>query len=108
MYQDQVSAVKRAMQQRASQLASEGVSKDKFGEDNDYSKLQKELAAAEAGVRQFERSAGLARTAVLQIGEAVTNVAGQFARRLFHQAIQEAKRFVMEFDKAMTEIQMVT
>lgn len=50
----------------------------------------------------------MARTAVLQIGEAVTNVAGRFARQLFHQAIQEAKRFVMEFDKAMTEIQMIT
>ena len=96
------------MQQRASQLASEGVSKDKYGEDKDYSKLQEELAAAENGVKQFEGSAGMARTAVLQIGEAVTNVAGQFARQLFHQAIQEAKRFVMEFDKAMTEIQMVT
>lgn len=108
MYRDQVSAVKQAMQQRASQLASEGVSKDKYGEDKDYSKLQEELAAAENGVKQFEGSAGMARTAVLQIGEAVTNVAGQFARQLFHQAIQEAKRFVMEFDKAMTEIQMVT
>lgn len=108
MYRDQVSAVKQAMQQRASQLASEGVSEDKYGEDKDYSKLQEELAAAENGVKQFEGSAGMARTAVLQIGEAVTNVAAQFASQMFHKAIEEAKRFVIEFDKAMTEIQMVT
>lgn len=108
MYQDQYSAVAQAMKQRASELAAAGVSEDKYAEDEDYSKLQSELAAADAGVKQFEGSAGLARTAVMQIGEAVTNVAGQFARQLFHQAIQEAKRFVVEYDKAMTEIQMVT
>lgn len=51
---------------------------------------------------------GLATTAVVNIGEAVTNVATQFGRQLFQKAIQEAKQFVQQYDAAMTEIQMIT
>ena len=42
------------------------------------------------------------------VGESVGRVISQFGRQMFNKAMQEAKRFVQEYDAAMTEIQMIT
>lgn len=70
--------------------------------------LRKELAETETDAKRFDGAAGLVAITLNDIGEAAGRVVAQFGRQLFQRAIEEAKRFVVEFDAAMTEIQMVT
>lgn len=43
-----------------------------------------------------------------KVNSVAANVIKRFGRRMFYQAINEAKRFVKEFDASMTTIQMIT
>lgn len=59
-------------------------------------------------MNHFGSNGGLVATALINISHSLEGVVKQFGKRLFHRAFSEAKNFVQEFDKAMTEIQMVT
>lgn len=59
-------------------------------------------------LRQLRQEATVGRIAFTDFGDAVSRTISQFGRQMFHNAINEVKRFVKEFDSAMTEIQMVT
>ena len=45
---------------------------------------------------------------ILKLGDSITRAFSQLGRQVFHKAINEVKRFVVEYDAAMTDIQMVT
>lgn len=51
---------------------------------------------------------GAVAVAMNNVGKSVDRVISQFGRQMFQKAMQEAKRFVQEYDAAMTEIQMIT
>ena len=51
---------------------------------------------------------GALNAGMLTLGRTVSNVVTQFGYQLFRNAINEMKQFVVEYDAAMTEIQMVT
>ena len=67
-------------------------------------------AADEAKSRQSElgNQMPILGAAFDTIAQSVSRVTQQLGRRIFQKAIQEAKRFVMEFDASMTEIQTIT
>ena len=71
-------------------------------------KLDSELKTAQKGFKLFSSGATTGAMALQGLGDAAGRVIMQFGRQLFHKALQEAKQFVMEFDSAMTEIQMIT
>lgn len=71
-------------------------------------KLTAALANCKKEMKGLSGLSGKANAAVSVIGQTAANVIGQFGRRLTHQAIQEIQNFVVSFDAAMTEIQMVT
>ena len=74
----------------------------------DIKKYTKAIEENEAAIDKLtgthaELSAGL-NTVIA----GVSRLTQQFGRRLFQQAINEAKRFVMEYNASMTEIQAIT
>jgi len=68
----------------------------------------KELDRAKDGMDRFSGAADKMRAGMDAIGQSVSRAVAQFGRNMFHKAIQEAQQFVMTYDDAMTEIQMVT
>ena len=72
----------------------------------------KDLKAAsqEAGqaIQDLSGPMGTAGAVAAQFGTTIGQLASRLGRRLFMKATQEAKRFVQEFDKSMTSIQMIT
>lgn len=72
----------------------------------------KDLKAAsqEAGqaIQDLSGPMGTAGAVAAQFGTTIGQLAQRLGRRLFMKATQEAKRFVQEFDKSMTSIQMIT
>ena len=74
----------------------------------DIGKYTKAIEENEAAIDKLtgthaELSAGL-NTVIAGVGR----LAQQFGKRLFQQALNEAKRFVMEYNASMTEIQAIT
>ena len=76
--------------------------------DEQIKKLDSELKTAQKGFKLFSSGATTVTMALQGLGDAAGRVIMQFGRQLFHKALQEAKKFVVEFDSAMTEIQMIT
>ena len=71
-------------------------------------KLKDQLESTQAKSEAFKGAMGAVSTVLGNLGDAIGRVASQFGRQMFHNAMQEAKRFVQEFDASMTEIQMIT
>ena len=71
---------------------------------------QYESAASSAAneMKNFGSSANIMASGVQVASEAVGRLVQRLSRQLFTKALQEAKKFVQEFDKSMTEIQMIT
>lgn len=69
--------------------------------DEDYTRFSSDLDG-------LASHATAGTEALNQMGNAVIRVGAMFSRRLFRQAVNEVKKFVQEFDAAMTEIQTVT
>ena len=69
--------------------------------DEDYARFSSDLD-------DLASHATAGTEALNQMGNAVIRVGAMFSRRLFRQAVNEVKKFVQEFDAAMTEIQTVT
>lgn len=74
----------------------------------EVNKLEKELQEAQAAAKQLEQAGSAVGFVLVDVGQRVGQVIARFGQQLFHQALEEAKKFVVEFDAAMTEIQMVT
>lgn len=83
-------------------------SKEYITTANNIEKLSAALANAKVEMESFQGTSGLAKIAIAQLGATTQQVITQFGRRMFQKAIQETKRFVQEYDKDMTTIQMIT
>lgn len=84
-------------------------------DSDEYKKITKEINTLNEAVTQasqsmhnFEGASGLANIALQNLGAATANVIKRFGHQMFQKAITEAKRFVQEYDKDMTTIQMIT
>ena len=66
------------------------------------------LSNTQRDLDRFNNSNQIVGTVFDKIAVSVTRLTQQLGRRMFQRAIQEAKRFVMEFDASMTEIQTIT
>ncbi|MBP5469102.1 MAG: phage tail tape measure protein, partial [Candidatus Riflebacteria bacterium] len=67
-----------------------------------------EAKKAEEQMGHFKQPAMVASAAFSTVGDTVNMMLKRFGRQMFYKAINEAKRFVQEFDKTMTTIQMIT
>lgn len=110
---------------------------DKLGHGNRYQKMSKQYQASITEIRdnlekkhelnlispeayaedldrlkkleqQSSESALRMQSAFDKVGAATSRAISRFGSQMFRKAIQEAQRFVQEFDKSMTEIQMIT
>lgn len=110
---DQLDGVITAYEARIAQknLELEGMDPNSDAYKNaasEITKMKTELKNAESAAKSLGGAGGYIGFAFSEAGERINQVISQFGRQLFHQAIQEAKRFVVEYDAAMTEIQMIT
>lgn len=83
-------------------------SKEYITTANNIEKLGAALANAKVEMESFQGASGLAKIAIAQLGATTQHLITQFGHRMFQRAIQETKRFVQEYDKDMTTIQMIT
>lgn len=116
---DQV--VSRLEQQRIQQKADINTlsnwqrdNQHKVGTD-EYNENAKKLSAAQAALNETEASLGTLSTgwgtaaaAMAQFGQVLDSVVKRLGRQLFNKAIQETKRFVQEYNRGLTSIQMIT
>lgn len=72
----------------------------------------KELEQASQGagqaIEQLSNPMSTVSAITAQFGDVVGRLATRLGRQLFRKALNEAKKFVQEFDKSMTTIQMIT
>lgn len=130
LYQDLYSGTQGRYADRLTSIQRSAGQKDIFSQmtyrHEDYAKqikdtresLEKDLSLGKitkadydadiAKLNELEKTTTKSSLAFTELSNSMSRTIGQFGRRLFHQAAQEVKRFVMEFDSAMTEIQMVT
>ena len=71
-------------------------------------KLEAASSSAGSQLENMSGAMGFSVAAAQQLGTAISNVAQRLGRQLFHKALQETKRFVQEYNKSMTTIQMIT
>lgn len=83
-------------------------SKEYITTANNIEKLGAAIANANVEMESFKGASGLAKIAIAQLGATTQHLITQFGHRMFQRAIQETKRFVQEYDKDMTTIQMIT
>ena len=83
-------------------------SKEWIATANNIEKVEAALTKARVEMDSFTGSSGLAKIALANLGAATANVIKRFGHQMFQKAITEAKRFVQEYDKDMTTIQMIT
>ena len=110
---DQFDSIRTAYEER---IAQKEMKLDGMDSDSDaykkaaaeIAKMKSELLAAESAAQKLSGAGGAVGAVFANVGESVGRVISQFGRQMFQKAIQEAKRFVQEYDAAMTEIQMVT
>ena len=100
------------------QLAAETKARDKIDKDKDpeaYAKatdninaLQQASDQASSAIEKLSDPMATAASVAAQFGDVVGRLATRLGRQLFRKALNEAKKFVQEFDKSMTTIQMIT
>lgn len=70
--------------------------------------LNGKIKEAGDAARSFSGAGAVMRSELVEIGNSVANFLSRFGRQMFQKAIQEAKRFVQEFDADMNQIQTIT
>lgn len=71
-------------------------------------KLTKAMAENEQQMKSLKSVSGLLNKGMEELGYSITMVVSRFGRQMFQRALQEAKKFVVEFDTAMSQIQTIT
>ena len=95
-YREQISNIRDNLTKKHdSGLISDQAFKDDLGK---LDKLEKQTSVSALVMQQSMNI----------VSKSVTNMLARFGRQMFMKAIQEAKKFVKEFDATMTEIQMIT
>lgn len=74
----------------------------------DIDKYTKAIHENEDAIKKLSGANGVLSAGLNTITAGVGRVAQQFGRRLFQQALNEAKQFVMQYNASMTEIQAIT
>lgn len=74
----------------------------------DIDKYTKAIRENEAAIKKLSGANGVLSAGLNTITAGVGRVAQQFGRRLFQQALNEARQFVMQYNASMTEIQAIT
>lgn len=92
--------------------------KNGFAESKDTDKYNEAAANVErltAAMADNERQmsslrsiSGMLNKTIEELGYNVSQVVARFGRQMFQRAIQEAKRFIVSFDTAMSQIQTIT
>lgn len=73
--------------------------------DNDMKRLanlESQTSATALSMQQGFKAVGQS------MSRSITNIATRFGRQLYQKALTEAKKFVVEYNRTMTEIQMIT
>lgn len=108
-YDNLIENYKVEIKKREATMASSDVNSDAYKKAaDDVKKLTEALHSAEDASKSLAGAGGIASAAFAQMGESVTRVIQQFGRQMFHQAANEVKRFVQQYNADMTTIQMIT
>ena len=68
----------------------------------------KEIAITEQEIGKLSNGGALLSAAFDSAGQAISRLGQRLGRQMFQRALQETKQFVQQFNKSMTEIQMIT
>ena len=74
----------------------------------EINRLSSALSECQKEMDALSGTSGKLNAGLTVAGQAANRVVTQFGHRVFNQAVNEAKSFVVTYDAAMTEIQMVT
>lgn len=108
-YDNQIESLREDIaRKQASRQKLEVGSEDYKKATAEIEKLTAALHNAEDASKSLAGAGGIASAAFAQMGESVTRVVQQFGRQMFHQAANEVKRFVQQYNADMTTIQMIT
>lgn len=75
---------------------------------NRIKELEQASQSAGKAIESLSGPMGAASGVAMQLGNSISMLMARFGRQLFSKAINEAKQFVQQYDKMMTEIQMIT
>lgn len=96
-------------------LANSSTGKDKENYQNqiaqkteNLTQLKDQLKSVNKEYNDFNEKTAAGDAAISAFGQSVGMVARRFATQTFRKILNETKQFVKQFDKAMTEIQMIT
>ena len=89
--------------------SSVGDEKEKYSKQYDVLDAQmRSVMRSENDLTKLYNETNKVPIALMSAFKTIGPVITQMTARIFRQAIQTAKQFVIQFDKSMTEIQMVT
>ena len=77
-------------------------------EETKLSGLEEQLKASQQEFDKFNSSATEGGAVMQSFGSSITMAMSRFGRQMFRKALNDVKQFVKQFDKSMTEIQMIT
>lgn len=75
---------------------------------SDINRLEDALNRARTAMEGLDGASGIAQTAMTKLSQSVTNAIQRFGRQMFQKAINETKKFVVEFSSSMSQIQAIT
>lgn len=75
---------------------------------NDINRLEEALNRAKTAMEGLNGASGIAQTAMTKLSQSVTNAISRFGRQMFQKALNEAKKFTVEFSSSMAQIQAIT
>lgn len=76
--------------------------------EQELKNLEGSLQASREEFNNFNQGVAASNAVMASFGATVQMVATRALRQFFRKALNEAKQFINQFDKAMTEIQMIT
>ncbi len=95
--------------QERNKLAGMKQGDDKYAETaENVKKLEEASASADQAIKSMSGGMGTAGIAVSQFSQQISKLLAVFGKKMFHKALDETKKFIKEFDSAMTNIQMIT
>lgn len=99
-YQQQIASIRESINEKHNAGL---ITQDAYDQDMARLKsLEKQTSSTALSMQQGFNAVGQS------LSRSIINIASRFGRQLFQKALTEAKKFVVQYNRTMTEIQMIT